>query len=135
MPFEGDTPFTIGVKHKSEIPKNPKELNAQIPDDLSKLILRCLEKDKAKRYQTAEELITELTRIEKGIPTTERAVPKSKPFTSRQITVTFGAKKLLIPALGIIVVVLVALVIWRFLPKHHVAPSSLRQADPRHPLF
>ena len=39
VPFDGDTPFTIGMKHKSEIPKDPKELNAQIPDDLSRVIL------------------------------------------------------------------------------------------------
>jgi len=42
VPFEGDTPFTIGVKHKSEIPQ-----------DLGRLVLKCLEKDKAKRCQTA----------------------------------------------------------------------------------
>ena len=30
VPFEGDTPFTIGVKHKSEIPKNPER--TQRPD-------------------------------------------------------------------------------------------------------
>ena len=41
VPFEGDTAFTIGVKHKSEIPTNPKEYNQQIPDELSDLILRC----------------------------------------------------------------------------------------------
>ena len=35
VPFEGDTPFTVGVKHKSETPKNPKLLNPNIPDDLS----------------------------------------------------------------------------------------------------
>ncbi len=53
VPFEGDTPFTIGVKRKSEVPKSPKELNTQIPDDLSKVILKCLEKEKDKRYQNA----------------------------------------------------------------------------------
>ena len=49
-PFQGDTPFTIGVKHKSEIPQNPKELNNQISAELSQVILRCLEKDKEKRF-------------------------------------------------------------------------------------
>jgi serine/threonine-protein kinase len=44
VPFEGDTPFTIGVKHKSEEPKDPKELNSQLPEDLNLVILRCLEK-------------------------------------------------------------------------------------------
>ncbi|MCK4431420.1 MAG: protein kinase, partial [Candidatus Aminicenantes bacterium] len=42
VPFEGDTPFTIGVKHKSEIPEDPKKFNTQIPEDLSRMILRCL---------------------------------------------------------------------------------------------
>jgi serine/threonine protein kinase len=48
VPFEGDTPFTIGMKHKGEMPQNPKELNAQISDDLNRVILRCLEKKRKK---------------------------------------------------------------------------------------
>ena len=36
VPFEGDTPFTIGVKHKSETPRDPGELNPQIPEDLGR---------------------------------------------------------------------------------------------------
>ncbi len=113
VPFEGDTPFTIGVKHKSEIPKNPKELNAQIPEDLSRLILRCLEKEQEKRYQSADEVHSELAKIERGIPTTERIVPERKPFTSKQITVTFGLKKVFLPALGLIFLVIAAVVIWQ----------------------
>jgi len=124
VPFEGDTPFTIGMKHKGEIPKNPKELNAQIPDDLILLILRCLEKDKEKRYQSAGELRSELTNIEKGIPTTERIVPERKPLTSREITVTFRLKKLIIPSLVIIAVVVVGLIIWQVLPKKKAAPLA-----------
>jgi len=79
VPFAGDTPFSIAFKHKSETPKDPKEVNAQIPEDLSRLILRCMEKDKGSRYQRAEELLSELSKIEKGIPTTERIVPKRRP--------------------------------------------------------
>ncbi len=56
VPFEGDTPFTIGMKHKGEMPQNPKELNTQISDDLNHVILRCLEKEKNKRYQSTGEL-------------------------------------------------------------------------------
>jgi serine/threonine protein kinase len=97
VPFEGDTPFTIGMKHKGEMPKNPKELNTQIPDSLSRVILRCLEKNKEKRCQRAGEVRSELADIEKGIPTTERIVPKRKSITSKEITVKFGLKKLFIP--------------------------------------
>ena len=107
VPFEGDTPFTIGVKHKSEEPQDPKELNAQIPDDLNRVILRCMEKDKENRYQSAGELRSELENIEKGIPTTDRVIPKRKATTSKEITVTFSPKKLLIPVLAIVAIVIV----------------------------
>jgi serine/threonine-protein kinase len=69
VPFEGDTPFSIGVKQKSEIPQPPKEINDQIPDDLNNVILKCMEKDKENRYQSIGELQSELINLEKGIPT------------------------------------------------------------------
>jgi serine/threonine protein kinase/tetratricopeptide (TPR) repeat protein len=122
VPFEGDTPFTIGVKHKSETPKAPKELNTQLPDDLNRVILRCLEKDREKRYQSAGEVRAELVRIEKGIPTTEIEIPKKKPLTSREITVTFGLKKLLIPAIAIIAVAVIGVIIWRVVSKKEIVP-------------
>jgi len=123
VPFEGDTPFTIGVKHKSEIPKNPKELNTQIPDDLSYMILRCLEKNKEKRYQSAGEVRSELSRIETGIPSTEREVPKKKPLTSKEITVTFGLKKLFIPAFVIMALAIIIIVLWQLLSKKETIPA------------
>ena len=78
VPFEGDTPFTVGMKHKGEIPQNPKEFNTQIPDDLSRVILRCLEKVKEKRCQSAGEVRSELINIEEGMSATERGIPKRK---------------------------------------------------------
>jgi serine/threonine protein kinase/Flp pilus assembly protein TadD len=117
VPFEGDTAITIGVKQKSEKPRNPKELNSQIPDDLNRLILRCMEKDKENRYQSAGEVRSELENIEKGIPTTEIEVPKRKPITSREITVTFGLRKLFIPALVVVAIIIVAVLIWQLLPQ------------------
>ena len=47
VPFEGETPFAIANKHKSEPPPVPKKLVPQIPEGLNRLILRCLEKDKS----------------------------------------------------------------------------------------
>ncbi|NOR52877.1 MAG: tetratricopeptide repeat protein, partial [Candidatus Aminicenantes bacterium] len=128
VPFEGDTPFTIGVKHKSEHPKNPRELNTQIPEDLSKVILRCLEKDKENRFQSAGELRSELTRIEQGIPTTEREIPKRKPITSKEITVTFNVKRVIVPALLVLALVLTVFIVWRvFLRKETPSPTQQKQ--------
>jgi serine/threonine-protein kinase len=122
VPFEGDTPFTIGVKHKSEMPKDPKELNTQLPEDLNLVILRCLEKDKENRFQSAGEVRAELTRIEKGIPTTEKVIPKKEPITSKEITVSFSLKKLLIPAIVVVALLIAAVLIWQLLPKKEGVP-------------
>jgi len=124
VPFEGETPLSIAVMHKTEIPKEPREINTQIPEDLSRVILRCMEKDKEKRYQSAGEVRSELEKIEKGIPTTERVVPKRKPITSKDITVTFGLKKLFIPALVIVALVIAAVIIWRLIPKKETVPAT-----------
>jgi serine/threonine protein kinase/Flp pilus assembly protein TadD len=114
VPFEGETALSIAMKHKGETPKNPKEYNAQIPEGMSRLILKCLEKDKENRYQSAEELRSELEKIEKGIPTTEWAIPRRKSLTSREITLQFSFKKLLIPALVVSALVMaVVMVIWQ----------------------
>jgi len=122
VPFEGDTALSIAMKHKGEIPKDPKEYNAQIPEDLSNLILKCLEKDKDNRYQSAGEVRAELENIEKGIPTTDRAIPKRKAITSKETTVTFGLRKLLVPALVFVGIVIVGIIIWQLLLKKEVVP-------------
>ncbi|NIN92937.1 protein kinase, partial [bacterium] len=121
VPFEGDTPLSIAVKHKTEMPKEPREFNTQIPEDLSRLILKCMEKDKGKRYQSAGEVRSELERIEKRIPATERIIPKRKPVTSREITVTFGLKKLYTPALVVIAITIIAVIIWQILSQKQIA--------------
>ncbi len=123
VPFEGDTPYSIGVKHKSEVPRNPQEINPQISDDLNRMILKCLEKEKEKRYQSAGELRSELENIEKGMPTTDRVIPERKPLTSKEITVTFGLKKLLVPALVFIGIVIIGIIIWQLLPEKEATLS------------
>lgn len=78
VPFQGDTPFSIALKHKSEPPPNPRKINNQIPENFSQLILRCLEKDRKMRFQSAEELLSELNKIERGVPTTDKVIPDSE---------------------------------------------------------
>ena len=64
VPFEGDTPLSIAVKHKAESPPNPRRINEQIPEDLSRVILKCMEKPKERRYQTAVQLLSELNKVD-----------------------------------------------------------------------
>ena len=124
VPFEGETPLSIARKHADEAPPDPKSINPQISDDLSNLILKCLEKDKDSRYQSTGEVRSELQNIEKGLPTTEKVVTERKPLTSREITVTFGLKKLFVPALIVMAIIVAAVVIWQLLLEKEAAPPA-----------
>ncbi len=76
-----------------------------------------MEKDRAKRYQAADEVLADLGKIESGIPTTAREIPKKKPFTSKEITVKFNVRKLIIPVAAISVLVVAAILAVRLIPK------------------
>jgi len=113
VPFDGDTALSIAMKQKGEAPRNPKQLNPGLSDDLCGVILRCLEKDREKRYQYAAELRSDLEKIEQGIPTSERMAPGKKSLTSREITVKFSLKKLIWPGLAVVALAILAVFIWR----------------------
>jgi len=82
VPFKGDTPLSIAAKHKTEMVPEPRTLNAQIPTALSKVILRCMEKNKVRRYQSTEEVLSDLRRIEESIPSADKVFPERKLLTS-----------------------------------------------------
>jgi len=115
VPFSGETPLSIAIKHKSEKPRDSREINPLVPESLARLILKCLEKDRSQRYQTSDELLQELHRIEQGLPTTIKEISKSEPRGSREITVKFQLKYIFIPALALIV--LAAIVIFALTKK------------------
>ena len=60
VPFKGETPMAIALKHLNENLRDPKSINTEIPSELSRAVLQCLEKKKEKRYQSAGELLSEL---------------------------------------------------------------------------
>lgn len=124
VPFEGDTPLSVSMKHKSEKPRNPKEVNPQIPENLSRLILKCLEKDMEKRYQSARELLSCLTDIEEGIPAGELIIHKRRPLTPKDITLAFRLKRLVIPTLIFSAIIISGLALLLILPKKGSGPAS-----------
>ena len=71
VPFTGDTPLEIAMKHLSEVPKPPSELREDVPPDLDMVVLRALAKDPSERYQSAEEMDADLERILNGLPVGE----------------------------------------------------------------
>ncbi len=66
LPFEGDSPVTVALKHLQEEPVPPKNINPAIPDSLNKLILKAMQKEPIKRYQNAKEIIQDLQKIQEN---------------------------------------------------------------------
>ncbi|MFB3739284.1 MAG: Stk1 family PASTA domain-containing Ser/Thr kinase, partial [Candidatus Velamenicoccus archaeovorus] len=67
-PFSGDTPVAVASKHVLEQPKPPSKLNADVPPALDAVIMKALAKNRANRYQTAEEMRQDLERVRLGQP-------------------------------------------------------------------
>ncbi|HEY1190659.1 MAG TPA: protein kinase [Gemmata sp.] len=71
-PFGGDSVAVTLQKVISEEPARPRKWNAAIPRDLETICLKCLEKDPAKRYPTAQALADDLLRYLRNEPLTVR---------------------------------------------------------------
>jgi serine/threonine-protein kinase len=63
LPFQADTAVTIALKHLQEEVVPPKNINSKVPDSLNQLILKAMEKEPIKRYQSAKEFIADLEKI------------------------------------------------------------------------
>jgi serine/threonine-protein kinase len=104
VPFAGETPFAVLVKHKQEPPQDPQESNPLVSEAVTRIILKCLAKDKAARYQTAEELLEDLAAVEKALPRAEKAAKGIFPGfrLSKRIWVWTAAGIVLVVALALI---------------------------------
>ena len=67
VPFTGETPVEIAMKHLSTVPSPPSELNSKVPHDLDAIVLRALAKDPEDRYQSSEEMDADLGRVARGV--------------------------------------------------------------------
>ncbi len=57
LPFSGDSPVGIILKHLSELPAPPRSINPALPEAVEQIIQKALAKDPAERYPSAQELL------------------------------------------------------------------------------
>ncbi len=73
LPFRGDPEMVLAQILNDEAP-SPRKLNARIPRDLETICLKCMEKDPARRYPTAQAFAEELRRFLSGEPILARPI-------------------------------------------------------------
>jgi serine/threonine-protein kinase len=66
VPFTGDSPVEIAMKHLGETPPVPSDLRADIPEDLDLVVVRALAKEPADRYQSAAAFDADLETVARG---------------------------------------------------------------------
>ena len=69
IPFEGESVFSVALKQETQPPPDPRTSTARFRK-IQPADSQVSGKDRAKRFQSAEEVQAELAKIEKGFPTT-----------------------------------------------------------------
>jgi len=63
LPFSGNEPVTVAMKHINQYPRKPKDINHDIPQGLNDIILKCMAKDPNSRYQNVDALRDDLMQL------------------------------------------------------------------------
>ena len=66
VPFTGDSPVEIAMKHLAEVPPAPSDLRPDVPADLDLVVVRALAKEPADRYQSAAAMDADLETVARG---------------------------------------------------------------------
>ncbi|MGZ4162827.1 MAG: Stk1 family PASTA domain-containing Ser/Thr kinase [Tumebacillaceae bacterium] len=60
LPFSGETPISVALKHLQEHFVEPRQINPSLPQSVENIVLKALAKDPTVRYQTAREMFRDL---------------------------------------------------------------------------
>jgi serine/threonine protein kinase/TolB-like protein/Tfp pilus assembly protein PilF len=95
-PFRNKFAVALAADIQTQLPAPPRQLNPKISLALEEIILKCLEKEPRNRYQSAEELLVDLRRL-------NRAEPQGEGLASARSRFRFAAW-----AVGALVIALLA---------------------------
>jgi tetratricopeptide (TPR) repeat protein/TolB-like protein len=96
LPFSGDSTFQLMYQRVHQHPKRPELIIPELPSYLSRICLKCLEKETAQRYQSANEILVDLEF--KHAPTQTRTVQITLPVISQKLWLISGSAIVLLLA-------------------------------------
>jgi serine/threonine-protein kinase len=60
LPFSGESTWQVMYQRVKEKPKDPKSIKPDLPDWVARIVMHCLERDPALRYQSAREILADI---------------------------------------------------------------------------
>lgn len=76
VPYDGETPIAIALKHLQEQPVLPSKINPQVDSEFEAVVMRAIAKSLDKRYLSAKDLLEDLNHIQAGRPITRLDDPE-----------------------------------------------------------
>lgn len=67
VPFDGDSPVTVAIRHLQEEVPNPRQFNRGLPREVEAVIMKAMQKEEFRRYHTATQLRRDLERCLAGL--------------------------------------------------------------------
>jgi serine/threonine-protein kinase len=65
-PFDGDNPVSVALMHMQDEAEPPRSINDSIPEGLEEIVVRAMQKEPQKRYQSASEMIKDIDEFKKN---------------------------------------------------------------------
>ena len=87
LPFQGESPISVALKHIQQNPVEPSQINNEIPDDVNDLIMKAIAKKPADRFQDAYEMRQQITYCLKNLKTTETKKEAKSDFNADETKV------------------------------------------------
>lgn len=87
VPFRGDSPITVALKHINEEPVAPSHVNDRLPKRIDKLVLKVLAKDPGKRFADASEMLKAMHGLARTLDNAHDAgLNMTKPYSANDET-------------------------------------------------
>ena len=92
LPFDADSPVSVALKQIQSQPKRPRVINPDIPEGLEDITIRAMQKDPARRYQSAAEMLRDIDEFKRD-PSISFEYKYSEPETENITKEVSNTKK------------------------------------------